>query len=399
VEKPTRLWTKDFISISLSNFFLFITFYFLLVSLPVMVIQQYDSSKTEAGLITTVFLFSAIIIRPFAGYGIIRIGIRKILLSSLLMFFVASILYFFAHSMTALLAVRFLHGIGFGMATTAAGGLVANIIPKSRSGEGMGYFIMSANLAMVLGPFIGLTSIQRWDSNVLFLISVISALFAFIAGLIIRAPKSEVNEKVQVSGFQWQNFFEGAAVPISIVGAFFAVVYSGILSFVSVYAKEIGLIEVSSFFFVVYAAVLLLSRPFTGRWFDLYGANVIIYPAIILFAIGMFLLSGTHTAVGFLIAAALIGIGYGTIFPSLQTIAIQKAEPSKRGTATATFLSIFDTGIGFGSFAVGMIVAEVGFRSFYLNSSLYILAGVFVYFLLHARKQPSSQKVNNEISA
>jgi MFS family permease len=389
--QPSKLWTKDFIGISLSNFFLFMTFYFLLVSLPVMVIQEFGSSKTEAGLITTVFLISAIIIRPFSGFWMERIGARKILLTSLIIFLGASILYFFASSMGALLVVRFLHGIGFGMATTAAGGLVASIIPKARGGEGMGYFIMSANLAMVMGPFVGLTIIQRWDSTVLFMISVLCAVLALITGLVVKVPEKEYTEKAQ-PGFHFQNFFVASAVPIAIVGAFFAIAYSSILSFVSVYAKEIDLIEVSSIFFVVYAAVLLLSRPFTGKWFDLYGPNVIIYPAIIVFAVGMYLLGDAHTGVIFLIAAALIGIGYGTIFPSLQTIAVQKAHPSKRGTATATFLSIFDIGIGFGSFIVGMIVAEVGFRSFYINSSLYILAGLLVYYFFHGRKDSKHEE-------
>jgi MFS family permease len=387
----SRLWTKDFISVSLSNFFLFMTFYFLLVSLPVLVIQQFGSSKTEAGLMTTVFLISAIIIRPIAGFAIERIGLRKILVTALFIFLGSSLLYFVAKTMPVLLVIRFLHGIGFGMATTAAGALVANIIPRARSGEGMGYFIMSANLAMVIGPFVGLTAIQRWDSTVLYLISVICAVLALIAGLIINVPDNQSKNTIH-SGFHIKNFFELKAVPISLVAAFFAIVYSGILSFVSVYAKEIGLLEVSSFFFVIYAVVLLLSRPFTGRWYDQFGANIIIYPAIILFSIGMFVLSGAHTAIAFLIAAALIGIGYGTIFPSLQTIAISKAEPAKRGTATATFLSIFDTGIGLGSFIVGMIVADIGFRAFYLNSSLYVLVGIVVYFALHARKQPLIQK-------
>ncbi|MHC0038426.1 MFS transporter [Pseudoneobacillus sp. C159] len=391
MNQSSRLWTKDFISISLSNFFLFMTFYFLLVSLPVLVIQQFGSSKTEAGLMTTVFLISAIIIRPIAGFAIERIGLRKILVTALFIFLGSSLLYFVANTMPVLLIVRFLHGIGFGMATTAAGALVASIIPRARSGEGMGYFIMSTNLAMVIGPFVGLTAIQRWDSTVLFIISVICAILALIAGLIIKVPKNQSNNTIH-TGFHIKNFFEAKAVPISIVGAFFAIVYSGILSFVSVYAKEIGLLEVSSLFFVVYAAVLLLSRPFTGRWFDQFGANIIIYPAIFLFSIGMLVLSGAQTAFAFLIAAALIGIGYGTIFPSLQTIAIAKAEPAKRGTATATFLSIFDTGIGLGSFIVGMIVADVGFRAFYLNSSLYVLIGIAVYFALHARKQPLIQK-------
>jgi MFS family permease len=391
VGKQTRLWTKDFISISLSNFFLFMTFYFLLVSLPVMAIQQFDSSKTEAGLITTVFLISAILIRPIAGFGIERLGIRKILLTALMIFLFSSILYFFAHSMAVLLLVRFLHGIGFGMATTAAGGLVANIIPETRRGEGMGYFIMSANLAMVLGPFIGLTAIQLWDSTVLYLISALCSLLAFITGMIIRFPATEQLEKVQNS-FHLKNFFEASAVPIALVGAFFAFVYSSILSFVSVYAKEIGLIEVSSLFFVVYAAVLLISRPFTGKWFDNFGPNVIVFPAILLFAGGMYLLSASHSAFVFLLSAAFIGIGYGTIFPTLQTIAIHKTHPSKRGTATATFLSIFDIGIGLGSLVVGMIVAEVGFRSFYLNASLYVLVGIFVYYVLYTRKQSSTKK-------
>jgi MFS family permease len=398
VEQSARLWTKDFIGISLSNFFLFMTFYFLLVSLPIWVIQQFASSKTEAGLITTVFLFSAILIRPIAGYAIERLGYKKILITSLVIFLASSTLYFFAETMVTILGVRFLHGIGFGMATTAAGGIVATIIPKSRSGEGMGYFIMSANMAMVLGPFIGLTAIQHGDPKLLFSISVVCSLLALITGLMIRFPEINAVRTAQ-SGFRFQNFFATAAIPIAIVGAFFAIVYSGILSFVSVYAKEIGLIEVSSFFFVIYAAVLLLSRPFTGKWFDFYGPNVIIYPAIIIFAIGMFILSSSHTAVEFLVAAALIGIGYGTIFPSLQTIAIQKVAPSKRGMATATFLSIFDIGIGLGSFLVGMIVAEVGFRAFYLNSTLYILAGIVVYFVLYSRKQTVVQQASPDVSA
>jgi predicted MFS family arabinose efflux permease len=71
------------------------------------------------------------------------------------------------------------------------------------------------------------------------------------------------------------------------------------------------------------------------------------------------------------------------------------SAPSKKGMATATFLSIFDIGIGLGSFLVGMIVAEVGFRSFYL----YILAGIVVYLLLYSRKQTVVQQASQDVSA
>ena len=78
---------------------------------------------------------------------------------------------------------------------------------------------------------------------------------------------------------------------ISLVSFFFALVYASIVSFVSVYAEELQLTEVASYFFIVYVIALLISRPFTGKWFDQYGANVIMIPSIISFALGMFLLS------------------------------------------------------------------------------------------------------------
>jgi MFS family permease len=383
----SKLWTKNFLSISFSNFFLFMTFYFLLVTLPSYSMQALHTNASGAGLMTTVFLISAIISRPIAGKWIEKSGPRNVLFTALLVFFGASLFYFFPKTMSSFLLVRFLHGIGFGMATTVAGAIVANIIPTSRRGEGMGYFIMSTNLAMVLGPFIGLTVIQQWGPKVLFIISAIGALAALITGLNVKLPKKEKAQAAPRVPFSFKQYFEASAIPISIVGAFFAIIYSSILSFVSVYAHQVHLGNVSSLFFVVYAIVLLISRPFTGKWFDQRGANVIVFPSIILFAIGMFVLSKSGNASSFLLSAGMIGLGWGTIFPTLQTIAIQDVSPKKRGLATATFLSIYDTGIGFGSFIVGVIVSKISFSSFYFLSSIYIVVGVVLYYILHTRKE------------
>ncbi len=390
--KP-KLWTKDFISISLSNFFLFCTFYFLLVTLPVYSIENYHSSTSQAGLMTTVFLVSAIISRPFAGKWIEKSGYQKVLFTALLIFLLSSLLYFFPTSMDGLLTIRFMHGVGFGMATTAAGAIVASIIPVSRRGEGMGYFIMSTNLAMVLGPFIGLTAMQQWGSNVLFSISTVCALAAFVTGLIIKVPKLLQKQATAIpKRSSLKSLFEGSAVPISLVGGFFAIIYSSLLSFVSVYANQVHLSNVSSLFFVVYAIVLVASRPFTGKWFDRFGANVIIFPSIFLFAIGIFVLSQTGGAGSFLTSAGLVGLGWGTIFPIFQTIALHNAAPQRKGVATATFLSIFDTGVGFGSFLVGIIVAQIGFHSFYFLSSFYVLMGAVLYYFLHMRRVAAKKK-------
>ncbi|CAM3725877.1 MFS transporter [Mesobacillus zeae] len=384
-----ELWTRNFISVSATNFFLFMTFYFLLVTLPIYVVENLGGEKSEAGLMTTVFLLSAILIRPFAGRWIEKHGGRKVLLFSLFVFLTATILYFFVSSITALMAVRFLHGIGFGIATTCTGAIVADIIPDSRRGEGMGYFILSSTLAMVIGPYVGLTAMQEWGVNAMLDFAAGSAVACVLAGNSIRVKKKQIQEQKErvQNPFNLKNLFEASAVPIAVTGSLFALAYSAILSFVSVYAGELGLGGISSYFFVVYAVVLLLSRPFTGKCYDLYGQNVIVYPAIVLFAIGMLLLGITDSAFLFLAAAACAGLGWGTLFPTYQTIAIQSAPPKRKAMATATFLSIFDIGIGLGSYIVGLAASLFSFRQLYLFGSAYILlGGTLIYYLLAGRK-------------
>ena len=391
-----KLWTKNFISVSVSNFFLFMTFYFLLVTLPIYVLNEMSGKESQAGLVTTVFLLSAIITRPLAGRWIEKAGSRMILLYSLMIFSGVALLYFFADTIPELMVIRFLHGIGFGMATTATGSIVASIIPDSRRGEGMGYFILSSNLAMVIGPFLGLTALQVWGVSTMLSMSVASAFIGLVAGLFIALPKKDAEESGEAKdikgSFRFKELFEVSAIPIAITGAFFAIIYSSILSFVSIYADEIGVGSFSSYFFVVYAVVLLLTRPSTGKWFDIYGANAIVYPSIILFSIGMFVLGIADSAFLFLLAAGLTGIGWGTLFPSYQTIAISVAPPKRRAMATATFLSIYDIGVGLGSFLVGLAAAKVSLGTLYTYSSAYILVGVVIYYLLQGRKIQAEKK-------
>ncbi|MFF2446747.1 MFS transporter [Neobacillus sp. NPDC058068] len=399
MNKP-KLWTKDFISVSLSNFFLFLTFYILLVTLPSYALDELHSSASQAGLMTTVFLLSAIVSRPLAGQWMERAGNKKVLLTALIIFAAASLFYFFPTTITGFLVVRLLHGIGFGMATTAVGTIVADLIPASRRGEGMGYFVMSTNMAMVMGPFVGLLAIQQWGPKVLFILSVIVAVGSLITGLSVKLTKTVQPNQIEVlSSFSFRNLFEASAVPIAVVGSFLAIVYSALLSFVSIYANEIHLASVSSLFFVVYAIVLLLSRPFTGKWLDQFGPNVISYPCLVLFAIGMFILSQSGGVVTFLLSAGLIGLGWGTLFPTFQTIAIQNAEPRKRGLATATFLSIYDTGIALGSFLVGVIAAKMEYSSLYFYCSFYVLIGVVLFYFLHTKKKNASAKLDTQQSS
>ena len=191
--KP-KLWTKDFITISSANFFIFLTFYLLMVTLTVYTMDQFHTSQSIAGLASSIFVLGAVVDSSVAGKTINSIGQKKMLLISLLLFLIASILYFQVNSLPMLFVNRIIHGVAFGVASTATGTISAEIIPDERRGEGTGYFAMSMNLAMAIGPFLGLFITQHFQFFAYFCCGhCLFAIVALLASMLVHVPKKEGN--------------------------------------------------------------------------------------------------------------------------------------------------------------------------------------------------------------
>ena len=99
--------------------------------------------------------------RLFIGRVMDSIGLKRTLFIGLFMYILATALYFVHLGITFLLITRLVHGITLGIASTASGTIVAQIIPITRKGEGIGYYSMSSILATAIGPFIGLYMSQH----------------------------------------------------------------------------------------------------------------------------------------------------------------------------------------------------------------------------------------------
>jgi MFS family permease len=182
-------------------------------------------------------------------------------------------------------------------------------------------------------------------------------------------------------------------VPITLVATVTAFCYSGILSFLSFFAAENNITTAASFFFVIYAAAVLVTRPFSGRMFDLKGANFIMYPALISLLIGLFVLSQSQAGFILLIAGALVGFGYGTYMSSAQTVAIQSAPAHRVGLATSTFFILTDIGLGIGPFMQGFLVPSIGYSGLYIALGIIAAICLPLHFFLFGKKA-SSEKTN-----
>jgi len=251
---------------------------------------------------------------------------------------------------------------------------------------------MSATLATAIGPFIGLYLSQFTSFQTIFSFCLILGVICLIVASFVHIPKLEVTKTIESKKFKLSNFIEPKALPIAFITLMVGFCYSSILSFINFYAIEIDLVETASFFFVVYAVVVLLSRPFTGRLMDNKGANFVMYPAFIIFSAGMNLLSSVGTGATLLIAGGLIGLGFGNMQSSTQAIAVKLTPPHRLGLATSTFFIALDAGLGFGPFILGFVIPVTGYRMLYVILAFIILGTAVLYYFLHGKKESAERR-------
>ncbi|MFE8698537.1 MFS transporter [Cytobacillus sp. FJAT-53684] len=384
----SKLWTKDFIIVSSINFLLTLVFYLLIVIIGVYAVDEYHATASQAGLVTGIFIVGTLIGRLFIGRSIDLIGRKRTLFIGLILYILSTTLYFIHFGIGFLLITRLLHGITLGIASTATGTIVAQIIPGSRRGEGIGYYSMSATLATAVGPFVGLYMSQHTSTQIIFSLCLILGIISLITAFFVYVPVLEGATKTnETKGFKLSQFIEPKAVPIALITLVVAFCYSSVLSFINFYAIEIDLVSAASFFFLVYSIAVLISRPFTGRLMDVKGANYVMYPAFIFFTAGMLLLGFAYNSLTLLAAGILIGLGFGNMQSCTQAIAIKLTPAHRMGLATSTFFIFLDAGLGFGPYLLGFIIPITGYSALYMILSIVILLSSGLYFLLHGKKE------------
>jgi|SRR5690625_2438168 len=377
-EENPKIFTKDFILIWFANFFIFLGFQMTLPTIPIF-INKLGGSEQVIGIIVGIFTFSALIFRPYAGKALETKGRGIVYMLGLSLFVLSVGTFGFLTSIAALIVMRIIQGIGWGFSTTASGTIATDLIPPKRRGEGMGYYGMSGNLALALGPALGLTIVGKMSFTYFFLICAGLGLIAVLLSLNIRYKKvDESPHKTKVARF---DVFEKTAVNPAILLFFITATFGGIASFLPLYAieKDVAGIQI---YFVAYAMALMLTRTFAGRLYDQKGDLYVIPPGVILIFIAMLFLSWLPNTSMLLTAGVLYGFGFGMVQPALQAWAVDKAPLNRKGMANATFFSSFDLGVGVGAILFGQLAYLFGYHMIYLVSAFSVMISLAYYLFL-----------------
>lgn len=364
-----KLFNKGFISVTLINFLVYFVYYLLMVIIAVVAQDKLGATLSQAGLASGIYVIGTLIARLYIGKKLEVMGRKQVLRIGIILYLLTTILYLYMPSLIILYLVRLLNGFFYGMVSTATNAIVTSYIPLSRRGEGINYYGLSTSLAAAIGPFLGMLLLHSTSINFIVILSSVMLLITTIGCFTIKVNNMQLNSEQLASANSWKmnTFIDTKVLFIASIAFLMGLAYSSVLSFLASYVETINLVSISSFFFVVYALVITITRPMAGRIFDKYGENSVMYPSYIFLAIGLLVLSLTTSSWELLLSGALIGLGYGTFMSNGQAVALHlEQDVSRIGVALSTYFVGLDLGIGVGPYLLGALRQFVDFKQMYL---------------------------------
>lgn len=379
-ERQGTDWLRDFLLTWVTRLGFFFSFHQMQPLFP-LYLGEMGASSTVIGAVSAAFTITATITRPPVGLLIDRHGRKPFLLSGIALFGVSVLGYLWAPSILLITLCRVLHGIGWSGCTTAVSTLAVDIAPEKRRGELIGYAGMASNLGAALGPITGFALFYRYGYAGLFLSSFAIVVLSLLVACWIHEPELSAAPLPERKGW-----IEAISVPESLLPAitvaFLSFCHGGILTFLPFYALKQGL-QNPGVWFAVYATSLLLSRPIAGPLSDRFGRRVVILPGFILNLAGVVLLALAPTPLWLIVAAVIMGFGFGSAHPSLTALLVDRTSPQRRGLSIAQFQLFFDLGIGVGAVALGTLLdlTEQNFSAMYLVTAAIGSVGLIIYWL------------------
>lgn len=384
-----RLWSPAFINYGISSGILYMTQYVLVAALPIVITSELSGSDLDAGLAMTYFQIGTILCRLFAGRLIDGFNKRVVLLLSTALFFIIMGLFNFTTSLEAIFVLRGLHGVVFALGTTVMAALAVLVLPPNRKGEGINMFAIFSNVAMVLGPAIGLYALASYGSIALYLfLTIMTGLVLVLSNCIPLSKELATPKPSTHKGWHISQFIEKRSLPWALMGLFIGFTYSGVLVFIPIELNSMGSGIWGSAFFAIFAVMIIISRPLVGKAYARYGSKYIIYPGLVLFILGLLALGIATTPLTIILTAPLLGLGYGAAQPAFQALAIQSAPIERAGVSTATYFLALDISVGAGSVILALLASAVGYQYLYMFTAIIMIVALALYHIWIKRYTP-----------
>jgi predicted MFS family arabinose efflux permease len=371
---------------------IFFSFMLLIPLLPIYLKERFDASNDVIGSVLSGYVVMALVARLFCGYVVDSFPRKKVLVISFAIFSLFFAGYIFAGSLLFFFIVRTLHGVPFGFVTVSNSTVAIDVLYPKRRSEGIGYYGLSNNIATAISPTVALWIYHSSQNyNLIFAIALLVAILGLIICSTVEIPQKEiVTDKQPIS---LDRCFLLPSWPIALSMLFLSFSYGVVSTYVAIYGQEqLGIAEGAGFFFALLATGLAISRLMGSR--SLREGKVTHNASIgcIISLFGYLMFAAGENEFCYFGSAFIIGIGNGHMFPAFQTMFINLASNTQRGSANSSLLVSWDIGVGLGILIGGVVSNHFGYTEAFWHAWVGNLAGVLI-FILFAKKYFDKHKL------
>ena len=260
-----RLVTPSYCFILSANFLLYFGFYLLMPVLPFYLTEVFRTGNATAGIVLSCYTVAALTVRPFSGYLLDTFARKPLYLFAFFIFTAIFAGYLLAGSLTLFIILRVLHGVAFGTVTVSGNTIVIDITPSSRRGTAVGYYGLSNNIAMSIGPMVGLFLHDFYSFTTIFLCALGSCSLGFVMATLVKTPPKQPVKREPVS---LDRFILLKGIRAGFALLLLSIPYGMTTTYVAMYARQLGITGGSGLFFTLMAVGMAVSRIFSGRQVD-----------------------------------------------------------------------------------------------------------------------------------
>jgi MFS family permease len=363
------IWSREFVELLVTQFTFglgFSIFYLL----PKYLRLEFRATASQIGLVMGAGLVAAVAATPVTALWLGRGARRLPALVGLTMLCVSALGFMtVTHLGPFLLVLRALQGFAACLFISAMVARAAEIVPKSRLGQSMGYVGLASLVTNALSPLVAEPVAAHYGWSKVFLIAACCCMLAFAL-----ATRLRDNSHVSLAkGHQWAGLFDGRLLRMCYATVICGVALGVMFTYSQPLALERGATDVGRLFsgYVVGAATV---RLLLSSLADRVGRGRVSIGALLGYALAI-VLTLYFTPQGLVWVGLGFGAAHGLLYPALNAMALERATDHNRGLVATLFGGTFSFGYAVSVLGLGVVADAFGYGCVFIGAAILTLTG------------------------
>jgi MFS family permease len=357
--------------------------------------RELGAGPSLIGFVVGASTITGILVKMPAGALSDVLGRRPLLLTGALVFALMPFTYLAVASLSALIAIRFVHGHATAVFGPVASATVSDLAPVGQRGTWLATYATAQGAGQAVGPLVAgyLIAAGRFD-----LAFVAAGVIGLCAPLIVArwAPA----DPVRAGERRWSAFRTGIAevaghrlvLVTSLAHAVQFVMNGALTAFLPLYGRDVvGLTTPQlGWLFAAQTVTTLTVRPLVGAASDRLGRRGAIVAGLATCSAAIWVISGTTHPWMLALAIVTYAAGVATTTAATSAFITDVTSRARYGAAHGVFGTIYDIGDALGPIAAGLVVAAAGYPPMFRGLAVLGLAMAAVFALTSVEARGSS---------